>query len=373
MIAGQQITATLRLSHLIGQGGMGSVWAADHLALGTQVAVKFMSPSLAEQPGFAERFRREAMTSAQIKSPHVVQVFDHGVTRGGAPYIVMELLGGEDIKRRVKRLGPLPPAFVARIIAQAAKALGRAHRLGIVHRDVKPDNLFILDVEGEPFVKVIDFGIAKHAGEDLSMTATGSLMGTPFYMSPEQLLGAKHVDFRADLWALGVVAYFMLIGRVPFPGETLGSVAVAVNAAVFTPPSVVRAGLPPSVDAWMQKALARDPAARFGSAKELAEALELAVGEISCVANPSAGDLAAAAPWMGATLVDTTIGGPLKGSSDVWPSAWDTQGLTLTSVTTIGQQEGLPRSSALLIVLVAPRPAYRAAVKCAVAATAPAA
>jgi eukaryotic-like serine/threonine-protein kinase len=353
MIAGQQITGTLRLSHPIGQGAMGTVWAADHLALGTQVAVKFMSPALAEEPGCAERFRREAMTTAQVKSPHVVQVFDHGVTCGGAPYIVMELLDGEDLKRRVKRTGPLPPAVVARIIAQIAKALGPAHRLGIVHRDVKPDNLFVLDVEGEPFVKVLDFGIAKHAEEDLAMTATGSVVGTPFYMSPEQLLGAKHVDFRADLWALGVVAYFLLVGRVPFPGETLGSVAVAVQAAVFTLPSAARTGLPPSIDAWMQKALARDPAARFGSAKELAEALELAVDERERALNPFAADLAAAEPCMGATLADTNSGEAGQTSSDAELTAGDAHGLTLTGLTTMDQDGALFRSSALLIVIVA--------------------
>src|SRR5262249_9734339 len=151
-------------------------------------------PALAEHAEYVERFRREATTPAQIKSPHVVQVFDHGVTERGVPYIVMELLSGEDLRRHVKRTGPLPPAKVAQIIAQAARALGRAHRLGIVHRDIKPDNLFILDVEGEPFVKVLDFGIAKHAGESPQLTATGSMVGTPVYMSPEQLLSAKAVD-----------------------------------------------------------------------------------------------------------------------------------------------------------------------------------
>src|SRR5262249_44988052 len=157
---------------------------------------------------------------AQIKSPHVAQVFDHGVTADGAPYIVMELLDGEDLKQRVRRLGPLPPAEVARIISQAASALGRAHRLGIVHRDIKPDNLVSLDIEGELFVKVLDFGVAKGAlGGNLAMTSTGSVVGTPMYMSPEQILSAKHVDFRADLWALSVVAYFALTGHTPFAGE----------------------------------------------------------------------------------------------------------------------------------------------------------
>ncbi|WP_438013575.1 serine/threonine-protein kinase [Sorangium sp. So ce315] len=281
MNPGQQVTSTLRLARLLGKGAMGSVWAADHLTLGTQVAVKFMSPAYAEQGGFVERFRLEAMAAAQIKSPHVAQVFDHGVTHDGAPYIVMELLEGEDLKRRIQRLGVLSPVEVATIVAQTARALGRAHQLGIVHRDIKPDNLFLLDVEGELFVKVLDFGVAKRVHDapqgDLGMTSTGHVLGTPLYMSPEQILSAKNVDFHADLWGLAVVAYHALTGRVPFTGETLGALSVALHTGIFTPPSAVRPELSPAIDAWMRKALALDPAARFGSARRMAEALEHAV------------------------------------------------------------------------------------------------
>ncbi|WP_437805687.1 protein kinase domain-containing protein [Sorangium sp. So ce1078] len=281
MNPGQQVTGTLRLARELGKGAMGSVWVADHLALGTQVAVKFMSPAYADQSGFVERFRREAMAAAQIKSPHVAQVFDHGVTHEGVPYIVMELLEGEDLKSRIQRLGALPPVEVTGIVAQTAKALGRAHQLGIVHRDIKPDNIFLLDVEGELFVKVVDFGVAKRVQGapqgDLGMTSTGSVLGTPLYMSPEQLLSAKHVDFRADLWGLAVVAYHALTGQVPFRGETLGALSVVLHTGIFTPPSVLRPELSPAIDAWMKKALALDPAARFASARQMAEALEHAV------------------------------------------------------------------------------------------------
>ncbi|WP_437331426.1 serine/threonine-protein kinase [Sorangium sp. So ce394] len=281
MNPGQQVTSTLRLARELGKGAMGSVWVADHLALGTQVAVKFMSPAYADQSGFVERFRREAMAAAQIKSPHVAQVFDHGVTPDGVPYIVMELLEGEDLKSRMQRLGALPPVEVAAIVAQTAKALGRAHQLGIVHRDIKPDNIFLLDVEGELFVKVVDFGVAKRVQGapqgDLGMTSTGSMLGTPLYMSPEQLLSAKHVDFRADLWGLAVVAYHALTGQVPFRGETLGALSVVLHTGIFTPPSAIRPELSPAIDAWMKRALALDPAARFASARQMAEALEHAV------------------------------------------------------------------------------------------------
>ncbi|HTN83234.1 MAG TPA: serine/threonine-protein kinase, partial [Sorangium sp.] len=258
MFAGQQLTATLRLVRPLGQGAMGSVWVADHLALGIQVAVKFMAPAVAQEPGFAERFRREAVAAAQIKHPHVAQVLDYGVSSDGALYIAMELLDGETLKSRLQRLGPLPLAEVARIVAQTAKALGRAHQLGIVHRDIKPDNLFVLDLDGDPFIKILDFGVAKlDQSQAMSATATGSMLGTPLYMSPEQLLSAKHVDRQADLWALAVVAYRALTGALPFVGDTLGALSVAVYAGVFQPPSALRPDLPPAVDAWMARALQR--------------------------------------------------------------------------------------------------------------------
>ncbi|UQA57649.1 serine/threonine-protein kinase [Polyangium aurulentum] len=278
MQPGQHITSTLRLVRLIGKGGMGSVWVADHLALATQVAVKFMSSSFVENQALVQRFRTEAMAAAQIKSPHVAQVFDHGIMSDGTPYIVMELLEGEDLKRRIRREGPLPLRDVSQIIAQACKALGRAHQLGIVHRDIKPDNIFLCNMDGETFVKLLDFGIAKLGPDNaLGATTTGSMMGTPLYMSPEQLLSAKRVDFRSDLWSLGVVAYHAVTGRVPFNGETVGSLSVAVHTGSFVLPSAVRQGVPPSLDAWFLRALRRDQNERFGSARELAEALDAAV------------------------------------------------------------------------------------------------
>jgi serine/threonine-protein kinase len=275
---------------------MGSVWIADHLALGTQVAVKFMSAACAEEAELAERFRREAMAAAQIKSPHVAQVFDHGIAADGAPYIVMELLEGETLRGRMLRPRRMSPAEVARVVGQVAKALGRAHQLGIVHRDIKPDNIFLLDVDGDLFVKVLDFGVAKQAVDgNLGMTSTGSILGTPLYMSPEQLLSAKHVDHRADLWALAVVTYHALTGQLPFTGETLGALSVAVHAGVFTPPSAHRPEISPEVDAWMARALARAPEERFGSAKEMAGALERVLTGGARGVLSSGGDLGAAA------------------------------------------------------------------------------
>ncbi|MBI4704774.1 MAG: protein kinase [Deltaproteobacteria bacterium] len=273
---GAMVTGSLRLVEKLGEGGMGSVWVAEHLALKTQVAVKFISPALIEaSPGIAARFSREAALAAQIQSPHVVHTYDHGETEDGIPFIVMELLEGESLDDRLERDRTLSLRETVTIVAQVSKALGRAHKLGIVHRDIKPANLFLVDSGYELFAKVLDFGIAKQTDLPPSggMTATGAVIGTPDYMSPEQMLGAKGASFTADLWALAVVAYRALTGRLPFLGETLAALVIAINKAELTPPSKLRADLPPEVDAWFARALHRDVQSRFGSAKEMSLAL----------------------------------------------------------------------------------------------------
>jgi len=259
---------------------MGSVWVADHLTLGTQVAVKFISRDLAAEPQMLTRFQREATAAAQIKSPHVVQVFDNGVTDDGQPYIVMELLHGEDLDVRIERLGRLSLAETLVVVRHTCKALAVAHRLGIVHRDIKPANLFVVDVEGEPFVKVLDFGIAKRRSEPghvSGLTSTGAMVGTPHFMSPEQVTSSRDAAPSSDLWAVAVVAYSCLLGRRPFEGETVGALAIAINSAHFLAPSMVDPTLPPALDAWFDRALARELADRFASAKELADAFVAAV------------------------------------------------------------------------------------------------
>jgi serine/threonine-protein kinase len=280
---GYHVTPHVRLVRLLRKGGMGSVWAAEHLALRTQVAVKFMSAALAEDDEMVTRFTREAAFAAHIKSPHVVHVYDHGLTDDGVPFIVMELLEGEDLSERVKRLGPLSLLEVATILSHLCKALSKAHQAGIVHRDLKLNNVFLVDVDGDIFAKLLDFGIAKQQGKDSTdMTTTGAMVGTLAYMSPEQLHNAKEVDYRTDLWSLAVVAYRALTGELPFREEDgIGALLTAVNAGAFTLPSELRPEIPEALDAWFLKALRRNPAERFPSARAMSEEFDLAVGRES--------------------------------------------------------------------------------------------
>jgi serine/threonine protein kinase len=283
------ITPTVRLLHPLGAGGMGSVWVADHLTLRTRVVVKFMSAELARDPSHVARFSKEASAAAAVKSPHVVQTFDHGVAPNGVPFIVMELLEGEDLATTLARAGRLPLGIVAEIVAQTARALARAHSAGVVHRDIKPENIFLCHAEeGEIFAKVLDFGIAKMRGStgNHAITRTGAVLGTPYYMSPEQALGLKDgLDGRTDLWSLGVVAFEALTGERPFNGDTIGALAIAIAHAPLPVPSSKNSGLGPAIDQWFARACARDVQERFSTAKEMSDAFSVASRAV--VVNPS--------------------------------------------------------------------------------------
>jgi serine/threonine-protein kinase len=299
LLPGTYVTPNVCLVQHLGEGGMGSVWVADHLSLKTRVAVKFVSADLVKaDPSIVERFKREAALCAQIKSPHVVQTFDHGVMDDGRPYIVMELLEGESLQARMDRAGQLSLEETKAVINQTCKALSKAHRLGIVHRDIKPDNLFLTHDEDDLFLlKILDFGIAKQTNmaRAENVTSTGTMVGTPEYMSPEQVLSSRSVDFKSDLWAVGVVAYHCLCGRVPFRGETLGSLCVAIASAKFAPPTQHRAELPAAVDRWFEMALATDPERRHASAKDMAQAFARALDPHAIIDEQSS--LGDGAPW----------------------------------------------------------------------------
>ena len=255
---------------------MGSVWEGEHQGLKTNVAVKFVLGELGDNEEALTRFAREATATARIKSPHVVQVFDHGKNEEGFPYMVMEFLEGEDLEARLEREGKLVPPLAFQIVLQTAKALAKAHDLGIVHRDMKPSNVFLMDVEGDVFVKVLDFGIAKLAGDDpsrMSMTQTGAVIGTPYFMAPEQMTSAKDAGPSSDVWSLGVIGYRALTGRLPYEADTLAGLAMAIERGNFPPVSSLVNDLPSGIDDWFKKAIAKDPADRYATVREMAEEL----------------------------------------------------------------------------------------------------
>jgi eukaryotic-like serine/threonine-protein kinase len=293
--AGLMVTPSVRLERLLGEGGMGSVWLADHTTLHTRVVVKFISADHITNSEALTRFSREAAAASQVKSPHVVQTLDHGVTPDNLPYIVMEHLEGQDLEHHLGEHRMMRAKEVLELVGQLCKALEKAHAAGIVHRDIKPSNIFLCDAgDGGLFVKLLDFGIAK--GGKLptldSGTKTGSMMGSPYYMSPEQVVGSKEVDFRSDLWSVGVVAFECLCGRRPFEAETLGGLAIKIHTEDLPRASSLNPALTPAIDAWFDRACARAPEARFASARELSEQLAAAIGGdsrtvISLVPAPS--------------------------------------------------------------------------------------
>ena len=273
LFADQVISGRFRLIRLLGQGGMGRVWLAEHLALGTDIAVKFLDPRLSSRDDIRARFAREATAAARIQSPHVVTIHDSGFTQEELAFIAMELLRGEDLGRRLARETTLSPALTASIIGQACRGLGKAHAMSIIHRDVKPENLFLCDDETEPWVKVLDFGIAKSLAPDGATlkTDTGQILGTPLYMSPEQALG-RVLDVRSDLYSLAVVAYRCLTGRTPFVCNATGELIVAVSTQVPPTASSFNPSIGSALDAWFSSMLSKDPDRRCGqSARDLAE------------------------------------------------------------------------------------------------------
>ncbi len=270
---------------LIGRGGMGSVWEGRHHSLGTRVAIKFIDTEYAESEEACARFVTEARAAATIQSKHAIQIFDHGVTDDGRAYMVMELLLGEPLDRRIERIGTLALRETARIIGHVCRALQRAHDAGIIHRDLKPENIFLVRSpdDDDEIAKVLDFGIAKikaPPGEQglSSSTKTGAVLGTPYYMSPEQARGLRTMDHRSDLWALGVIAHKCVTGVLPFEGESVGDLLVKICTSPLPTPSVTMPGLPKTFDAWFFRALEREPSGRFASALELSDALAVAAG-----------------------------------------------------------------------------------------------
>lgn len=278
--AGTVLNGRYKLLRPLGQGSQAYVWVAEHLALGSQVAVKLIDPELAKQEDARERFAREATAAAKLRSQHVVQMLDHGI-EGDQPFIVMELLDGEDLFDRLEKKRKLTLAETSKIITQVARALMRAHAEGIIHRDMKPENVFLVRNEDEELAKVLDFGVAKvtaPAKAVMTRTGVGTLIGTPHYMSPEQVKGVSEIDHRSDLWSLGVIAYQCVTGHLPFDSEGVGDLLIRITQNTPVTPSTLNAELPDAFDKWFTKACAKDPTDRFQTAREMADALAQAVG-----------------------------------------------------------------------------------------------
>jgi serine/threonine protein kinase len=255
---------------------MGAVWVAEHLTLRSKVAIKLIDAALASSADAVQRFEREARAAAKLRSPHVVQVLDFGVD-AGTPYIAMELLEGESLRARLDVRGRLSARETSVLMDQLARAVSRAHAEGFVHRDLKPDNVFLVEEDDGFFVKVLDFGIAKALRPTPTVTGgartlSGALLGTPHHMSPEQAEG-RSVDARSDLWSMGVIAFECLTGRLPFTGDSLPAILRSICYDPIVVPSDV-AVVPPGFDAWFACALARDPERRFQNARALVDALE---------------------------------------------------------------------------------------------------
>ncbi len=284
---GSVVAGKYRLESPLARGGMGEIWTGRHITLDMRVAVKLMDATQRETAEGWTRFEREARVIAQIKSPHVVQIYDYGVEID-TPYLVMELLQGEDLGHRLRRAGPMSIAETERVVSQVAKALIKAHEAGVVHRDLKPANVFLAKGDEGEIVKLLDFGIVKTLGEvDANeATATGVVLGSVHYMSPEQARGLRTLDHRADLWSLGVITYRMLSGQLPFQGDQVGDLIVKICAEPIPPLSSLVPAYGGAFDAFFAKALARSPAQRFSTARDLAAAFSAIAASMSSRAEP---------------------------------------------------------------------------------------
>jgi serine/threonine protein kinase len=294
---GQQF-GNYRAISLLGEGGMGAVYLAEHPAIGRRVAVKVLHKNYIRDENLLTRFLNEARAANAIRHPNIIEILDSGTIADGTPFLVMELLEGESLGTRIRRVGALPMQSAVEFCYQTASALGAAHKKGIVHRDLKPDNLFVVPDPHDPErerIKVLDFGIAKlqQSANDSVKTRTGTLMGTPIYMSPEQCRGTKTVDHRSDIYSLGIIFFEMLCGQPPFVSEGFGEL-VNMHLNVAPPaPSTQNANVSPALDAIVLKMLAKNPDERFADMGELMTALKSSGGSMFVVrsAQPSSPDM----------------------------------------------------------------------------------
>jgi hypothetical protein len=274
---GTVVAGKLRVVRQLGVGGMGAVYEVEHEMTRHHRALKVLHPAIAQSPALVARFLREASAAGHIGNPHIAETFDAGRLGSGEPYILMEMLEGETLDLRLRRLGPIAPGELADLVCQACDGVQAAHDAGIVHRDLKPENLFLTPArDGATFVKILDFGISKFDADrtgHLGVTAEGAIMGTPFYMPPEQVRGEASIDSRADVYALGVILYECASGVRPFDAQTLERLAILIHEGKATALGERVPSLPPELCAIVHRAMAVERDDRYPTARALAEAL----------------------------------------------------------------------------------------------------
>ncbi len=276
-VEGEVLAGKYRVERILGKGGMGVVVAATHLQLGQRVAIKFLLENATQE--IIRRFIREARAAVRLKSEHAARVLDVGDLPDGSPYMVMEYLAGNDLSHLVRSRGALPTADAVLYVLHTCEAMAEAHSIGIIHRDLKPANLFLTHgADGALTIKVLDFGISKtldehQDGDEMQLTSTTSLLGSPLYMSPEQLRSAREVTVQSDIWSLGAILYQLLVGEVPFKTKTFPELIMMVNLHPPPPMATLRSDVPPGLEAAALRCLEKRPGARFASVGELAWAI----------------------------------------------------------------------------------------------------
>ncbi|WP_437910796.1 protein kinase [Sorangium sp. So ce327] len=331
---GEVFAQKYRLERSLGRGAMGVIFAAEHVSLRQRVAVKFLLPRAMTLPGASARFLREARAAAAIRSEHVARVIDVGTADLGVPYLVMEYLRGRDLQREIEARGPLPVSEAVDYVIQGCEAIAEAHARGIVHRDLKPGNLFLTTgATGAPIVKVLDFGLSKSAAaeDDGKLTASEMMLGSPCYMSPEQVRCSKDVDARTDIWSLGVILYQLLTARFPFEVSRISALFVAIAMQAPTPPRVHRMDLPARIEDIILRCLEKEPELRVQTVADLARELApfgsehsaRALAQIEAIARgkafPSSRPVGPSGDGVASTLPAAANDGP--GASSTLPDA----------------------------------------------------
>jgi len=309
---GQVLDGKYRLDALLAEGGMGAVYRATHVMLGKTIAIKLIRSAIVASPEIVRRFQREARAATALNHPNIVSVYDLGQTPDGTLYIAMEYIDGPSLKTLIQAGRAIPPMRTIAILRQVASALATAHRHNIIHRDLKPHNIMLATgIDGSEQAKLVDFGIAKTFDESTQLTSMGSALGTPYYMSPEQIEGST-VDARSDLYALGIILYEMLVGEVPFADQSTPAVLVRQLKERPARPSLKNPAVPPSLEAIALRCLEKDPAQRFQSADEFAAALNDATAAMNEVAGMATMPMVRSTPAASAAADEATLVSPAK-------------------------------------------------------------